>query len=345
MYDFFAAAFTNNTAIFQWFVVSALIFLTLNPLRSYLSPRARQDLGTFFKRGNLRQFPSVVLQSFLLLYDHTLSVRKDPNREVYFPSVLRSATSTALSAAVVLTLLFDSGGSVDAAKHILLNMDVKGVTLPLPLSDTRIVREDLTLRVGSFPLWSFFITSMVVNLVIDFFSNAKSRTLLSIISRSPLWKWPHLFLADLALTCLIVIAGLLITHIIHDIILSIQLNRWVLSETGSLLSLSASALPLALCEVSGRYQYCHSFPISWMAGSVSTFYLMLSVPLILTTFFTSIWVTLYLLLFLLFRSIASLQPVFFVIDYLIDAQKEPIRAVAVGMFGVWTLFCAARFLF
>ncbi len=61
-----------------------------------------------------------------------------------------------------------------------------------------------------------------------------------------------------------------------------------------------------------------------------------TIPFVMTTYLTSIWIWIYSLSFVLFKLMANLGPLRKFVDFSIGIKEHPFRAVATLSFVAWT---------
>lgn len=334
-------------AIASWAAGAFLIFFSILPIENFLHPRVKVYLSKRLKNPSAALPYRWLISKLLRTFDRIFIFKKSVFG-LLLPSLFRSALVTVVLSFTLVLLLKNYYGSAAFFLSIVFDTPVRG--LPAGFPNEGVFLFELRGREMFFKdenrkiMLSAFIVFSTIGILVDYIALVETRISYEKMLRSSSKQKLFLLIFDILIKLTLAIVGITIAYILNQFLFS------AFFDIGNAASVSFGSVSATvqwgdqvfremvaqlLCSARS-YEYCSAdrykeYPVLFI-------YSTLAFPFFLSTFFTSIWVWIYLMAFSIFRIFYALRPIHWFIDFLIDIEKEPFKAVALVLFFFWTIW-------
>ena len=335
-------------AIASWAVGSLLIFYLVIPIEKFLHPRVKLYLCMRLKNPRAVLPYRRLISALLRAFDSVFRFKKS-TFGLYLPSPVRSALVTIVFSIALILILSSFYGWAAFFISIIFEMAVHGLPSGFPIEGNdlfelrghEIFFKDENRKI----MLCAFMAFLVSGIFVDYVALVQTRSTYGKMLRSHLKSKVLLLLIDILIKIFIATFGITSAYILNQFLLSVffdvgdaipfTLDSFlVMAQWGDQVFKEMAAQ--ILCSVSS-YEYCSE--THYKEYPVLFIYSTLAAPFFLSAFFTSIWVWIYFLAFSTFRLFYALRPIHLLIDFLVDIEKEPFKAVSLVLFFLWSLCC------
>ncbi|MEM6636694.1 MAG: hypothetical protein AAF667_12470 [Pseudomonadota bacterium] len=300
-------------AIGLWIVVSGMIFSAIGVIGQKASTRAKAYFGALLTSPDTRRLYRYTLGAFVRFFDRAFKTRRI-GRRFYIVSFWRSALSTLVCFAV-------------ASVYLWWFSD-------FPWADV----TELDSQVGV-----LFYISFVVNFAADYVSVCETRVLLRYRLRGGMLMKVFLLALDFAMTTFVVLLAATLCNVLYDLWdLYVNFQQFSI-PVGTGAEYAVSALDNSWCFAVQTRECLGDGVFETLAPALGLYppgtddYVFASVPFVMTTYLTSVWLWVYGIGVIGFRLVVMIDPVRRFLDFMFDAKKQPFFVIAVFSVFVWTL--------
>lgn len=207
----------------EWLTISCLIFFLVKPAQNGLKPSAINYLGTWLAGPHLREAYRQVLRAYLRFFDRTFKV-SFILREIPVISFWRIVISTVASICVIFIVFAPNGIFLDDLWAFFNPASIDLSESEYLISDTRAISEqngqNIIREVLQYNVFGYLVIAFFINFLVDYASACETRFMLSrALGGSAFSKLVVVFI-DVFLTCLIIVTGIVLVNLMHDVYLS-----------------------------------------------------------------------------------------------------------------------------